>query len=78
MKPVYNFNSSSSLSTNGISINEAYKFETQSEFIKTLKNNIYILNCIFCSSQNTIPLMNDGGSFRQCNNCKKNFRAKIK
>ena len=46
----------------------AYKFQSFSGYI----NNNGLCNrfspiCIFCSSTDTISLMNDGGSFRQCN-----------
>ena len=36
--------------------------------------------CIFCKNNSSIPLMPslcDGGSFRQCCRCKKNFRADV-
>ena len=33
--------------------------------------------CIFCSHSASTALMNDGGSFRQCNRCRKNFRARV-
>lgn len=33
--------------------------------------------CVFCSSNNTLPLTQDGGSFRHCNSCKKHFKAKL-
>jgi hypothetical protein len=33
--------------------------------------------CIFCKHLQSIPLMNDGGSFRKCLQCKKNFRATV-
>jgi hypothetical protein len=38
---------------------------------------LYDPTCVFCSHKHSIPLMNDGGSFRQCYKCRKNFRAKI-
>ena len=45
------------------------------------KNNInprqhltFSPQCIFCSSTNSISLINDG-SFRQCQNCNKQFKA---
>ena len=55
----------------------AYKFNTFSSYI----NNNGLLtkfspNCVFCSSNNTLVLLNDG-SFRQCNKCKKQFKSKI-
>ena len=33
--------------------------------------------CIFCKNNSSISLMNDGGAFRQCQRCRKNFRATI-
>ena len=60
-------------------LESAYQFQTFSTFI----NNTHILSpkfslkCIFCSSNNTVSLMNDGGSFRQCDQCKKQFKAII-
>lgn len=38
---------------------------------------VYSPQCIFCGNPNSKPLMNDGGSFRQCQKCKKNFRAQV-
>lgn len=59
-------------------LDEAYKFQTFSEFIpQTINFNRFSPRCIFCSSNNSISLMNDGGSFRQCMNCRKQFRANI-
>lgn len=60
-------------------LESAYQFQTFSTFI----NNTHIfgprfsLKCIFCYSNNTVSLMNDGGSFRQCDQCKKQFKAII-
>ena len=36
----------------------------------------YSKKCIYCSSQESISLLPDG-SFRKCNNCRKNFKATI-
>ena len=33
--------------------------------------------CIYCSHKHSNSLMNDGGAFRQCQKCKKNFRANV-
>ena len=33
--------------------------------------------CIYCRNPTSISLMNDGGAFRQCNKCRKNFRANV-
>jgi hypothetical protein len=56
----------------------AYKFQSFSGYI----NNNGLMSrfssvCIFCSSSDTISLMNDGGSFRQCNKCKRQFKAQF-
>jgi hypothetical protein len=70
------------------SLDSAYQFSTFSSFIN---NNIHssqnAINqtystkfssiCIFCSSKDSNPLSRDGGSLRQCNNCKKQFKAVI-
>ena len=37
----------------------------------------YSQTCIYCNNQESISLMNDGGSFRQCVKCRKQFRAQI-
>ena len=57
-------------------LKEGYKYETHSDFIKKLKSSHFSPTCIFCSSDKTIPLMEDG-SFRSCLNCKKYFKSKI-
>ncbi len=56
---------------------EAYKYETHSDFIKKMKPPQYSSKCIFCSFTETKPLTNDGGSFRQCPKCNKQFKAMI-
>jgi len=33
--------------------------------------------CIFCGCVDSNSLMNDGGAFRQCQKCRKNFRANV-
>ena len=33
--------------------------------------------CIYCTHILSTSLMNDGGSFRRCNKCKKHFKATI-
>jgi hypothetical protein len=57
-------------------INEGYKYETHSEFIKKLKQPKFSPLCIFCPSDKTVALMDDG-SFRTCLTCKKYFKSKI-
>jgi hypothetical protein len=55
-------------------VGTAYKFTTQSEFIKNMKVSSFSPICIFCSSSDTISL-NHEGSFRQCRRCNKQFKA---
>jgi hypothetical protein len=43
-------------------------------------NIIYSPICIYCKHNTSISLMphgTDGGSFRQCSRCRKNFRANV-
>ena len=58
-------------------INDAYHFESFSSYInnKGLQTKFSPI-CIFCSTTESTPLTNDG-SFRQCNRCKKQFKAKL-
>jgi hypothetical protein len=37
----------------------------------------YNPTCIYCKNPSSKSLMNDGGSFRQCDRCRKNFRATV-
>lgn len=58
-------------------LQKAYQFNTFSQYI----NNNGLLSkfspsCIFCLSNDTRILLNDG-SFRQCNKCKKQFKSKL-
>ena len=57
-------------------INDAYKYQTHSEFIKQMKVPRFSPQCIFCSSSKTDSLTSDG-SFRRCASCKKDFKAMI-
>jgi hypothetical protein len=58
-------------------LNDAYKFNTFSPYIMNGGlNSRFSQICIFCSSNNTMNLANDG-SFKQCNSCKKQFKAKL-
>ena len=57
-------------------INDAYKYQTHSEFIKRLKPPSFSQNCVFCSSLKTESLVSDG-SFRRCGACRKDFKALI-
>jgi hypothetical protein len=57
-------------------INNAYKYETHSEFMKQMKPYFFSPTCIFCSC-NESKSLNSEGSFRQCGRCNKQFKAKI-
>jgi hypothetical protein len=59
-------------------LNDAYQFQSFSTYINNngLKS-MFSPRCIFCSSFESIALSNDGGSFRQCNRCKKQFKASL-
>ena len=57
-------------------LDEAYKIHhvSSNTYTGTLK---YSTICIYCKHNTSKPLMNDGGSFRRCDKCKKDFRATI-
>jgi len=55
-------------------IDVGYKLNTHSEFIKNMSLPTFSPLCIFCSSQDSISLTQDG-SFRQCKRCNKQFKA---
>jgi hypothetical protein len=56
-------------------LNVAYNFTSFSEYINNKGlNTTFSPKCIFCSFVESTPLTNDG-AFRQCNNCKKQFKA---
>jgi len=57
-------------------LTDAYQYNTHSEYINNMKKPQYSSVCIFCSCKETVSLVSDG-SFRQCSNCKKQFKAKI-
>jgi len=58
-------------------LNDAYNFNTFSPYIMNGGlNNRFSPICIFCSSNNTMNLVNDG-SFKQCNSCRKQFKATL-
>ena len=60
------------------SIDSAYQFSSFSSYIMNggLSNRFSPI-CIFCSSNNTINLVNDG-SFKQCNSCRKQFKSHLR
>ena len=58
-------------------LDSAYQFSTFSPYIMSGGlNSRFSPNCIFCSSNNSINLANDG-SFKQCNSCKKQFKSNL-
>jgi hypothetical protein len=58
-------------------INDAYQFNSFSPYILNGGlNTRFSPFCIFCSSNNTMNLVNDG-SFKQCNSCRKQFKATL-
>jgi hypothetical protein len=61
---------------NYTTLDEAYKIHhiNPNTYGGTLK---YSLTCIYCKHSKSTSLMNDGGSFRRCDHCKKNFKASI-
>jgi hypothetical protein len=59
-------------------INSAYYFETtkvNNHFIQSGLQKGFSPVCIFCSCKDTTSLMQDG-SFRSCNQCKKQFKSR--
>lgn len=60
-------------------IDLAYKFQTNdvnNKFVRTIQNIGFSPCCIFCSCKDTTSLINDG-SFRTCNKCNKQFKARF-
>lgn len=58
-------------------LNDAYQFSTFSPYIiNGGLNSKFSPICVFCSSNNTMNLANDG-SFKQCNSCRKQFKARL-
>jgi len=58
-------------------LNDAYQFNSFSPYIVNGGlNSKFSPICIFCSSNNTVNLANDC-SFKQCNSCRKQFKARL-
>ena len=58
-------------------INDGYHFESFSSYI--VNNGLrtkFSPVCIFCSSNESVSLIEDG-SFRQCKKCKKQFKSML-
>ena len=59
------------------SLNNAYQFQSFSQYINDGKlNATFSPICVFCSSNNTKSLTNDH-SFKQCYGCKKQFKSRF-
>lgn len=62
-------------------LDEAYKIHhvTNNTYENYNKKLVYNPQCIFCSYNNSIALMEDrdGGIFRRCLRCRKEFVAKL-
>lgn len=59
---------------NGVLIEDAYKFESFSNYLNNGIKRKFIPKCIFCNSLDTTSLEKEG-IFRQCNKCKKQFKS---
>jgi hypothetical protein len=61
---------------NYTSVDDAYKIHhvNSNTYCGTIR---YSPSCIFCGNTKSTSLMNDGGAFRRCDRCKKNFRANV-
>jgi hypothetical protein len=58
-------------------LSDAYQFSTFSQYInKGGLQTRFSPKCVFCPSIDSTALINDG-SFRQCNRCKKQFKARL-
>jgi hypothetical protein len=58
-------------------LSDAYQFDSFSSYILNGRLNAkFSPICIFCSSNNTMNLANDG-SFKQCNRCRKQFKSQL-
>ena len=58
-------------------LHDAYYYKTYSPYILNMPSPKFSSVCIFCSSPESMALVQDG-SFRQCYSCKKHFKAKPK
>jgi hypothetical protein len=57
-------------------LDDAFKIHHTSS--NTYGGNIkYNTTCIYCKNPSSKSLMNDGGAFRQCERCRKNFMATV-
>ena len=58
-------------------LEDAFKFNTFSEFLTQPVQTTFSPVCVFCSFPDSQPLTNDGGSLRRCKRCKKDFKSHI-
>ena len=58
-------------------LKEAYEIHHSTTNNSFYKPVTYSPVCIHCNCSSSIPLINDGGSFRMCDRCKKQFKATI-
>jgi len=57
-------------------LNDAFRIHHANP--NTYGGNIqYSTTCIYCQNPSSKSLMNDGGAFRQCQRCRRNFMATI-
>jgi hypothetical protein len=61
---------------NPVPIENAFDYSTPI-VIQRADQQKYSHTCIYCSNPESVSLMNDGGSFRRCIRCKKNFMCRI-
>jgi hypothetical protein len=55
---------------------DAYTYRTQNPNLQHIKTSSFSSQCIFCSCPQSQALTADG-SFRQCLQCRKQFKAQI-
>jgi hypothetical protein len=57
-------------------LDDAFRIHHTNPQIFNKKLN-YSSKCIYCNNNESISLINDGGCFRRCVKCRKEFRATI-
>ena len=58
-------------------LEEAYGIHHSTTNKSFYKPVTYSPVCIYCNHPSSMPLINDGGSFRRCDRCRKQFAATI-
>ncbi len=61
---------------NQTNFSEAYQYQTRNPNLQNLRPSSFSSQCIFCSCPQSQALTADG-SFRQCSQCKKQFKARF-